>query len=176
MYVISAVLSVVARTRPAFGPVYDQALIATTLISLSVPLAFAYAVARHELFGIRLAIRVGIQYTLARSALLWMLAIPALGLAWAIWREPALTVRGLLSAGTPHVYLILAIAASLAMRERLLAAIDRRFFRDAQDRERILVDLASRDRAKRNDRGCGRARRAGGGRVAASAHRACAPA
>ena len=143
MYVISAVLSVVARTQPAFGPVYDKALIATTLISLSVPLAFAYAVARHELFGIRLAIRVGIQYTLARSALLWMLAIPALGLAWAIWREPALTVRGLLSAGTPHVYLLLAIAASLAMRERLLAAIDRRFFRDAQDRERILVDLAS---------------------------------
>ena len=108
-----------------------------------MPLAFAYAVARHELFGIRLAIRVGIQYTLARSALLWMLAIPALGLAWAIWREPALTVRGLLSAGTPHVYLLLAIAASLAIRERLLAAIDRRFFRDAQDRERILVDLAS---------------------------------
>ena len=72
-----------------------------------------------------------------------MLAIPVIGLMWTIWRQPDLTVRGLLSAGAPHLYLLIVIALSLASRERLLAEIDRRFFRDARDRERILLDLAS---------------------------------
>ena len=142
-YALSAALSVAARTRPSLQPIYDRALLATLFLSLSVPLAFAYAVARHELFGVRLVIRMSIQYALARSALLWMLAIPVIGLMWTIWRQPDLTVRGLLSAGTPHLYLLIGIALSLASRERLLAAIDRRFFRDARDRERILLDLAS---------------------------------
>jgi tRNA A-37 threonylcarbamoyl transferase component Bud32 len=142
-YALSAALSVAARTRPSLEPVYERALLVTLFLSLSVPLAFAYAVARHELFGVRLVIRMSIQYALARSALLWMLAIPVIGLMWTIWRQPDLTVRGLLSAGAPHLYLLIVIAISLASRERLLAAIDRRFFRDARDRERILLDLAS---------------------------------
>jgi tRNA A-37 threonylcarbamoyl transferase component Bud32 len=142
-YATSAALSVAARTWPELEPVYDRALLATLFLSLTVPLAFAYAVARHELFGVRIVIRMSIQYALARSALLWMLAIPAIGLLWTIWRQPELTVRGLLSAGTPHFYLLIVIAFSLASRERLLAAIDRRFFRDARDRERILLELAS---------------------------------
>ena len=142
-YSLSALLSLAARRRPWLVPLYDQALIGTQLLSLTVPLSFAYAVARHELFGIRPVIRMSIQYALARSALMWMLAIPVIGLVWTIWRQPDLTVRGLLSAGTPHFYLLVVIAASLLSRERLLTAIDRRFFRDARDRERILVDLAS---------------------------------
>ena len=89
-YALSAALSVAARTRPSLEPIYDQALLATLFLSLSVPLAFAYAVARHELFGVRLVIRMSIQYALARSALLWMLAIPVIGLVWTIWRQPDL--------------------------------------------------------------------------------------
>ncbi|MBY0492958.1 MAG: GAF domain-containing protein [Cyanobacteria bacterium] len=142
-YSFTAALSVVARTRPELAPIYDTAIIVTLFVSLSVPIAFAYAVARHELFGVRLVIRMSIRYALARTALLWMLAVPLLGLAWTIWSEPELTVRGLLSAGRPHFYLLIVIGISLAMRERLLAAIDRRFFRDARDRERILIELAS---------------------------------
>ena len=142
-YIISAALSVAARSRPELSAWYDRALLATLFISLTVPMAFAYALARHELFGVRLVIRRSIQYALARSALLWMLLVPVLGLAWTVWRNPDVTVRGLVSAGTPHFYLLLAIAGSLLMRERLLTAIDRRFFRDHRDRERILVELAS---------------------------------
>ena len=142
-YIISAALSVAARARPELAPWYDRALLITLFISVTVPMAFAYALARHELFGVRLVIRRSIQYALARSALLWMLLIPGLGLAWTVWRNPDVTVRGLVSAGTPHFYLLLAIAASLLVRERLLTAIDRRFFRDHRDRERILVELAS---------------------------------
>ena len=133
-----------SRAHPAMlEPIYDRALLATLFLSLSVPLAFAYAVARHELFGVRLVIRMSIQYALARTALLWMLAIPVIGLMWTIWRQPDLTVRGLLSAGTPHLYLLIVIALSLACESGCLRAIDRRFFRDARDRERILLDLAS---------------------------------
>ena len=142
-YIISVAISVAARVRPEFGSWYDRALLITLFTSLTVPVAFAYALARHDLFGVRLVIRRSIQYALARSALLWMLLVPGLGLAWTVWRNPDVTVRGLVSAGTPHFYLLLAIAASLLMRERLLTAIDRRFFRDHRDRERILVELAS---------------------------------
>ena len=142
-YIISVAVSVAARSRPELAPWYDRALLITLFTSLTVPTAFAYALARHELFGVRLVIRRSIQYALARSALLWMLLVPGLGLGWTVWRNPDVTVRGLVSAGTPHFYLLLAIAASLLMRERLLTAIDRRFFRDHRDRERILVELAS---------------------------------
>lgn len=142
-YIVSAAISVAARSRPELAPWYDRALLITLFVSLTVPMAFAYALARHELFGVRLVIRRSIQYALAKSALLWMLLVPVLGLGWTVWRNPDVTVRGLVSAGTPHFYLLLAIAASLLMRERLLTAIDRRFFRDHRDRERILVELAS---------------------------------
>ncbi len=142
-YIISAAISVGARFRPELAPWYDRALMVTLFMSLTVPASFAYALARHELFGVRLVIRRSIQYALARSALLWMLLIPGLGLAWTVWRNPDVTVRGLVSAGTPHIYLLFAIAVSLLVRERLLTAIDRRFFRDDRDRERILVELAS---------------------------------
>ena len=142
-YIVTAAISVAARSRPALAAVYDRAIIVTQLVSLTVPTAFAYALVRHELFGIRLVIRRSIQYALARNALLWMLAVPVLGLAWTVWANPDVTLRGLLSAGTPHFYLLLMIGASLLMRERLLASIDRRFFRDVRDRERILIELAS---------------------------------
>ena len=142
-YIVTATISVAARRRPELTTVYDRAIIATQLVSLTVPTAFAYALLRHELFGVRLVIRRSIQYALARNALLWMLAVPVLGLLWTVWHNPDVTLRGLLSAGTPHFYLLLMIGASLLTRERLLASIDRRFFRDVRDRERILIELAS---------------------------------
>src|SRR4029453_3319130 len=77
-YALSVALSVAARTRPSLEPIYDRALLLTLFLSLSVPLTFAYAVARHELFGVRPVIRMSIQYALARSALLWMFAIPVI--------------------------------------------------------------------------------------------------
>jgi GAF domain-containing protein/tRNA A-37 threonylcarbamoyl transferase component Bud32 len=142
-YLLSTALSVAARSQPALSSWYERVLIVMLFTSLSVPIAFAYALARHELFGVRVVVRRSIQYALAKSALLWLLAVPVIGLAWTVWRNPDVTVRGLLSAGTPNVYLLLAIAFSLLTRERLLAMIDRRFFRDVRDRERILVELAS---------------------------------
>ncbi len=143
MYFLSAAVSVAARGQPALEVWYERMLMATLFTSLSVPAAFAYALVRHELFGVRLVIRSSIQYALAKSALLWLLAIPVIGFGWTIWSNPDVTVRRLVSAGNPNLYLLLAIGLSLATRERLLAAIDRRFFRDVRDRERILVQLAS---------------------------------
>jgi tRNA A-37 threonylcarbamoyl transferase component Bud32 len=140
-YIISALISVAARSRPSLEPLYERALVVTLFTSLSVPMAFAYALARHELFGVRVVVRRSIQYALARNALLAMLAVPIAGLLWTVWRDPDVTVRGLLSSGT--IYLLAAIAVSLASREKLLATIDRHFFRDVRDRERILVELAS---------------------------------
>jgi hypothetical protein len=143
MYFLSAAVSVAARREPALEVWYERTLMAALFTSLSVPVTFAYALVRDELFGVRLVIRRSIQYALAKSALLWLLAVPIIGFVWTIWRNPDVTVRGLVSAGTPNLYLLLAIGLSLATRERLLAAIDRRFFRDDRDRERILVRLAS---------------------------------
>lgn len=111
-------------------------------LTLACPLAFAYAILRHRVFGIQMIIRQGLQYALARGVVLALVpavaAILALDLALNRQRPLAeiLEVRG-------WIYLmIVALALTLYWRRKpWLEAIDRRFFRERYDAQRLLHDI-----------------------------------
>jgi len=127
------------------SPVPDM-LIATAF--LLFPVSFAYAVLRHRLLGIRVIVRLGLQYALARGLLISI--VPVLGVA--------LVVDALIHGDRPlieivrargWVYGVLAVFAVAAhtQRCRWAAAIDRRFFRDHYDARLLLREVA--DQARR---------------------------
>ena len=118
-----------------------------TLLSLAFPLCFAYGVLRHRLFDVRVIIRQGIQYALARRllvsafpALLGVLLLDLLlhaddGIV------PTFTSRG-------WVYAALGGLAWLARARRndWLDRLDRHFFRERYNANQILRQVARRVR------------------------------
>jgi eukaryotic-like serine/threonine-protein kinase len=110
---------------------------------VTVPASLAYAILRHRLFDVRLMIRRGVQYALARRVLVSL--VPALLVAMVVdlslHREQAMAD---VVAGRASVYLILSAAALFArfQRQRWLDLLDRRFFRERYDAQRILRQVA----------------------------------
>lgn len=109
---------------------------------LAFPASFAYAVLRHRLFDVRVIVRQGLQYAMARGVLLS--ALPVLVVAFVIdifihRRESLATItadRGLTYAGFAS-----AIAILYSKRQQWLDRIDRAFFRDRYDPQRLLQQL-----------------------------------
>jgi tRNA A-37 threonylcarbamoyl transferase component Bud32 len=109
---------------------------------LIFPLSFAYAILRQRLFDVRVIIRRGLQYALARN---FLLAIPVLA--------AGLLVVDLISHGTQPlfgvlkargaVYVAIAALAGLAyaQRQKWLSELDRRFFRDKYDAHRLFREI-----------------------------------
>ena len=103
-----------------------------------------YALERHALFGIRIAVRRVVQYALARHVLTAMTLGPLLGLAF----YAGLTYSGgasrypLLSPAPIFTTTMLTIAAvMLALRAPLLRWFDRTYFREVYDAQRVLNEV-----------------------------------
>jgi eukaryotic-like serine/threonine-protein kinase len=111
------------------------------------PIAFAYAILRQRLFNIQVIIRRGLQYTLARQSLLSLL--PTIAGVVVIdlvlhGRTPLFTI--LRSRGPIYAGVALVAGAALLRRKTLLAAIDRRFFRDKYDAQQLFHDIVNQIR------------------------------
>jgi signal transduction histidine kinase/CheY-like chemotaxis protein len=138
----------VGRTAVHSGSGVKQAwyeLLALALLAL-VPIAFAYAVVKDRLFDVEVVVRRGVQYLLARNALRVFALLPLLGIAATLYRGWDRPISLLV---VQNARFFLALAASglmLRYRRTISAAIDRRFFRDAYDREHVLQGLADRIR------------------------------
>ncbi len=123
-------------------PLWLVILLAATLWLF--PLTFVYAVIRHQVFGIRLIVRRGLQYALVSrgvfvlGVLLFVLtyfaARPLVLAAWPGRGESAAWV------GSAALALVLAVGLRNVNR-RVMPHIDRRFFRDAYDARQILSEL-----------------------------------
>lgn len=121
------------------------------LLFPAFPLSFAYAILRHRVFDLGLIIRRGLQYTLARGVLLT--AVPMLGVALLTdmllhGQQPLLEIlraRG-------WIYLVLGGVAAMAYvkRQSWLEALDRRFFRERYDAQRLLREVVEEVRAGRS--------------------------
>jgi eukaryotic-like serine/threonine-protein kinase len=122
----------------------------TLLLFPAFPLSFAYAILRHRIFDLGVIVRRGLQYTLARGVLLT--AVPVLGLALLTdlllhGQQPLLEIlraRG-------WIYVVLGGLAAMAYvkRQSWLEALDRRFFRERYDAQRLLREVVEEIREAR---------------------------
>ena len=113
----------------------------TNVATVVVPISFGYAIIRHQVFDIRVVIRRGLQYLLARNALRALLALPIGGLAYGALVNRDRPIGELLWSNSAYLYLIVAALMSLRFRPQLTRWVDRRFFRESYDRQRVLVEL-----------------------------------
>jgi hypothetical protein len=110
-----------------------------TFLFLVLPLSFAYAILRHRLFDIRVIVRQGLRYGLARRALAGL--VPALFVFAGVdllahGGEPA--GRVLWSRAWLYALVIGAAVVARARRQEWLDALDRRFFRERYNAQRLL--------------------------------------
>ena len=119
-------------------------------LTLAAPLAFAYAIIRHRVFDIRVIIRQGLQYAFARGAVLGL--VPAMGaiLVLDLVLNSHQPLADILQTRGWMYFAIGATAVALFwQRKRWLEAIDRRFFREQYDAERLLGDVIQEVRTAR---------------------------
>jgi tRNA A-37 threonylcarbamoyl transferase component Bud32 len=109
---------------------------------LIFPLSFAYAILRQRLFDVRVIIRRGLQYAMARR---FLLAIPMMA---AVLLMVDLIFHGnqpLFAVLKAHgaVYVAVWAVAGLAYQQRnaWLSALDRRFFRDKYDAQSLFKQI-----------------------------------
>jgi eukaryotic-like serine/threonine-protein kinase len=118
------------------------------LFLAAAPVTLAYAVVKHRVFGIRIVIRRGVRYLLARNVLRAVLVLPLALLVGSVLLNPDRTVGQILFQHPLHLVLIAAAALSLRYRRALRQGIDRRFFREAYDQEQVLLSLVDDIRAR----------------------------
>src|SRR4029077_11613712 len=107
------------------------------------PFSWAYAILRHQVFDVRVLVRQGLQYALARRVLL--AAVPALVIALLIdllahGDQPLLAI--VRARGWLYLVLVGLAAAAYTNRRRWLDGLDRRFFRERYDAQRLLREVA----------------------------------
>ena len=113
----------------------------TNACSVAVPLGVAYAVVKHQVFDVKVAIRRGIQYLFARRALQALLALPSGALLYTLVTQRHRTIAELVTGTSAYLYWILALGLSLKFRAPLIRWLDRKFFREQYDSEQVVLSL-----------------------------------
>jgi hypothetical protein len=128
----------------SMGTHWAQVSLLETLAMLLIPISFAYAIVRHQVIPVSIIVRRSVQYLLAKNALQVLLALPILGVVISIVANPNRSVAEILLRNSFHFYLlaVAAIAVGLFFRKHLTSWIDRKFFREQYDQDRILRELA----------------------------------
>jgi eukaryotic-like serine/threonine-protein kinase len=118
---------------------------------LAFPSSIAYAILRHRLFDIRVLIRQGLQYAAARSAILSLVPFVALVLAGDLLLHGNQALMHILRQ-RGWLYAVLAGGGLLFHHRRRvwLDALDRRFFRERYNAQRVLRAVVDEVRAAHN--------------------------
>nr|MDQ3347488.1 PDZ domain-containing protein [Acidobacteriota bacterium] len=128
---------------PGTGIFETRPMTLLALVFLAMPASFAYAILRHRLFDVRLIVRQGLRYALARRSVDAL--IPVLGALLLVdvvvhRQEP------LASLVEARWWWYLFVGGALLLvrsrREQWLRRVDRRFFRDRYDAHRLLTSIA----------------------------------
>jgi hypothetical protein len=110
-----------------------------SILGLALPASFAYAILRHRLFDVRIMLRLGLQYALARGVLISV--VPLMGVVFLadLWMNRQTSFAGILQA-RGWVYASLAVLAMVARfrRSQWLDGLDRRYFRERLNAQRLL--------------------------------------
>jgi hypothetical protein len=108
-----------------------------------IPLAWTYAIRRHQVIPVSLLVRRSVQYLLATGVLRVILALPIIAIVLTVILNPHRTLSEIIFRNSIYLYLLLLAAAtvSLTFRKRLIAWVDRKFFREHYNQEQILREL-----------------------------------
>jgi tRNA A-37 threonylcarbamoyl transferase component Bud32 len=126
-------------------------LVLVTVLYQAFPLSWAYAILRHRLFDVRVILRQGLQYALARGVLLTIVpsfGILLLGDLLLHGQQPLLEI--LRARGWIYVVLGGLAATAYMKRQGSLEALDRRFFRERYDAQRLLREVVEEVREERS--------------------------
>jgi hypothetical protein len=123
------------------GPAAQWFLQFADAASAGIPLFVAYAVVKHRVFDIRVVVRRGLQYLLAKGALQALVAAPLAVLALTVVVNRHRTIAELVTENTAYLYWIALAGLTLRFRQPVRLWLDRRFFREEYDRERLLIGL-----------------------------------
>jgi len=98
---------------------------------------------KYRVFGMDVVIRRGLQYLLAKNTLRLLLLFPVLAAALQFISNQDRKPKDALAGSSVYSYgtILIASAASLRYRRQLSRWVDRKFFREAYDREAVLLDL-----------------------------------
>jgi len=132
---------VVSIIELTVGPAPDWLVQFADGATAGIPLFVAYAVVKHRVFDISVVVRRGLQYLLATRALQILVALPVLALVYTVVINRNQTIAQLFTESTGYLYWIAAAALALRYRRPIQLWLDRRFFREAFDREQMLLGL-----------------------------------
>jgi eukaryotic-like serine/threonine-protein kinase len=112
------------------------------------PVCTAYAILRHRMFDIRVMVRLGLQYAAARGLLLSLVPIVAIVLGIDLLQHRNQPLVDILS-GRGWIYAVLGLGAFLlhTRQKPWLEALDRRFYRERYNAQRILRSIMEDIRA-----------------------------
>jgi eukaryotic-like serine/threonine-protein kinase len=113
-----------------------------SVLFLALPLSFAYAILRHRLLDVGLIIRQGLQYALARRLVVSLVPACAFLLVIDLVVHGDQPLRSVLqSRGWIYAAVAGLALAAHARQRRWLEALDRRFFRERYDAQRLLREV-----------------------------------
>ena len=118
-------------------------LFAIAPLFLALPLSFAYAMLRHRLFDLRIIIRLGLQYALARGMILALVPLAIAALVADVLLHGDQPLRAvLIERGWTYGAIAAVTLFAYSQRERWMAALDQRFFRERYAAQQILREVA----------------------------------
>ncbi len=121
----------------------SRTLAVLALVVLAVPASFAYAILRHRLFDVSLIVRQGLRYALARGFVDALIPTLASLLVLDVLLHRNLPLLTVLRARWWWFSLVgAALLVARTYRERWLNGVDRRFFRERYDAQRLLRNIA----------------------------------
>jgi hypothetical protein len=112
----------------------------------SIPLTTGYAVLVHRVLDVRIVVGQALRYLFARASLVAVGVGPLVTVAVYGYAHRDLSVSALVSGKSALIATAAAAFSLLAIRGRLAAAIDRRFFRESVDGASCLARLAEASR------------------------------
>ena len=113
------------------------------LVVLAVPASFAYAILRHRLFDVSLIVRQGLRYALARGSVDALIPSLAVLVVLDVIVNRAVPLSALLlSQWWWFALVVFALLIFRRQREHWLNSVDRRFFRERYDAQRLLRSIA----------------------------------
>ena len=129
--------------NPGAGVFASPWMTVLSLVVLAMPASFAYAILRHRLFDVRLIVRQGLRYALARRFVNALIPILGALLLWDIIQHRDQPIGSLLQRRWwSYVPLAATLLVVRSWRETWLRNLDRRFFRERYDAQRLLTSIA----------------------------------